>query len=294
MPKAPVNTHEFSSLVEVVSILRGPEGCPWDKEQTHKTLTRYAIEEAHELAEAIDQGDQNDLVEELGDLLLQVLIHAEIGRQEKRFTLEDVIRGITEKMIRRHPHVFGDVKVRDSEEVLSNWSKLKEKEKSQKAEKNAKNDALGEVTAQEEMGEKTAGETQSHQSPFANIPKNLPALIRAQKIGDKTVRFNFDWPGPWPVVEKIEEELNELKEALHTLSLEEQEKELGDLLFSVAQLARHLHLDAEQALRLTNKKFERRFLKMRELVENDQKIFSNLPVSELELYWQKAKTLLAE
>jgi tetrapyrrole methylase family protein/MazG family protein len=154
MPKAPKNTRDFTALVEVIEHLRGPDGCPWDKEQTHSTLTQYAIEEAHELATAIDSGNTADIVEELGDLLLQVILHAEIGRQAGLFTLADVIQGITEKMIHRHPHVFGDVKVDGSEQVLENWSKIKDAEKANKTET-------------------------TPDSPFASIPETLPALIRA-------------------------------------------------------------------------------------------------------------------
>ncbi len=260
MPTPPEIRNKFESLVEVIGHLRGPDGCPWDKEQTHKTLTQYAIEEAFELSDAIDNNDEAGTVEELGDLLLQVILHAEIGRQEGRFTLADVIAGITNKMIHRHPHVFGDVKVSGSEEVLDNWAKLKSSEK--------KKDA----------------------SPFASIPKALPALIRAQKIGSKTVRYNFDWSKPQEVLVKLDEEVAELKEALAEKTIVEQQEELGDVLFTVVQLARHLNFDAEQALRLTNQKFEDRFLKMRQLVEDDKKDYSKLAVSDLEKYWQKAKT----
>ena len=285
MPKPPLNTRDFQALVEVVEALRGPDGCPWDKEQTHKTLTQYAIEEAHELAEAIDQDDRSGTVEELGDLLLQVVLHAEIGRQAGTFTLADVVQSITDKMVRRHPHVFADLAVKDSREVLQNWGNIKDQEKAEKK---------GAPTATSE----------SSNNPFENIPGHLPALLRAQKIGAKTVRYKFDWEHPSQVVEKIEEELAELKVAMkeapsakvdHTAEVvDERQKELGDLLFSVVQLARHLDFDAEQALRLTNKKFERRFMKMRELVEKDGKVFSTLETSELETYWVKAKKTLRE
>jgi tetrapyrrole methylase family protein / MazG family protein len=261
VPTAPKILNRFESLVEVVAHLRGPEGCPWDKEQTLRTLTQYAIEEAHEFAEAVDKNDIPGTVEELGDLLLQVILNAEIAKQEGKFTLADVISGITEKMIRRHPHVFGDVKVDDSRQVLENWSHLKEKEK--------------------------AKET----NPFASIPKAIPALIRAQKIGAKTVRFNFDWSKPEEVIAKLDEEVQELKYAIKKQTLEEQQLELGDVLFTVVQLARHLNFDAEQALRLTNQKFENRFVKMREIVANENRNFSDLTIAELENYWQKAKTL---
>jgi tetrapyrrole methylase family protein/MazG family protein len=203
-------------------------------------------------------------VEELGDLLLQVILNAEIGRQAGQFTLADVIQGITEKMIHRHPHVFGDVKVDGSAEVLNNWAKIKDAEKALKSET-------------------------IPDSPFASIPETLPALIRAQKIGAKTVRYNFDWENSDQVVAKVDEELGELKEAIQEKSPLEQQKELGDLLFSITQLARHLNFDAEQALRMTNKKFEKRFIKMRGLVADDGRDFTKLPVQELEKYWQKAK-----
>lgn len=265
MPKPPVNTREFNSLVEVVQSLRGPEGCPWDKEQTHHTLTQYAIEEVHELAEAIDRNNNAEMTEELGDLLLQVLLHAEIGRQEARFTLEDIIQGITEKLIRRHPHVFGEVSVKNSAEVLSNWAKIKDQEK--------------------------ASEANKIKNPFHSIPVSLPALIRAQKIGSKTVRYNFDWSKASEVLAKVEEELGELKEVIAQNKSSLQQEELGDLLFSVVQLARHLNIDAEQSLRITNKKFENRFLKMRELVESEMKDFTQLPVTELEKYWRRAKAI---
>lgn len=262
MLKAPVNTHEFQSLVEVVTALRSPDGCPWDLEQTHKTLTQHAIEEAHELAESIDQEDLPGTIEELGDLLLQVLIHAEIGRQDGRFTLTDVIDGITKKMIHRHPHVFGEVKVKDSAHVLANWSKIKEAEK-------------------------------PNSSPFASLPKAIPALIRSQKIGAKSVRYNFDWENPSQVLEKVDEELNELKAAIAGGTQTEQQEELGDLLFSIVQLARHLNFDAEQSLRQANSKFEKRFIKMLELVTTAKQEFSSLTVKELETYWQQAKRILA-
>ncbi|MCB0391256.1 MAG: nucleoside triphosphate pyrophosphohydrolase [Bdellovibrionales bacterium] len=260
MPKAPENLSSFKALTDVVEALRGPDGCPWDKEQTHQSLTQYAIEEAFELAEAIDQGSQKDLIEELGDLLLQVVLHSEIARQEKRFSIEDVILSINEKMVRRHPHVFADVKADTSEEVIENWQKIKEQEKTE------------------------------HSKSFSfNIPKNIPALIKSQKIGQKTHKYNFDWNTPQQVVEKIEEELQELKEAIAHKNSNEQQHELGDLLFSTAQLARHLNFDAEQALRKTNTRFETRFAKMHEYAKAESKDFHILTPEELEAYWEKAK-----
>lgn len=261
MPSAPKNLREFAGLLKVVEFLRGPDGCPWDKEQTHATLTRYAIEESFELAEAIDRGDQAEIRDELGDVLLQVVLHSEIARQEGRFDIYDVIQSIGEKMVRRHPHVFGDVKAKDSNEVLQNWAEIKAQEK-------------GKTTAQ----------------PLSfDIPQGLPALLRSQKIGEKTAKVAFDWGNAkecWP---KIKEEVNELEEAMLTGTPEDIEAELGDVLFSIAQLARHLNLDSEQALRKTNQRFESRFRRMQEQVLQEGKDWKTLPVDEKEKQWKKAK-----
>jgi tetrapyrrole methylase family protein/MazG family protein len=299
MSQIPVNTYEqsevnstFNTLVQVVQKLRGPNGCPWDKQQTHKSLTQYAIEEAHELAQAIDQlkssasesknsetnasllskSYPSEVVEELGDLLFQVLLHAEIGEQEGLFTLNDVMKTVTEKMIRRHPHVFGEVCVASADEVVKNWNIIKEKEKL-----NGKSNRSSETV---------------HDSPFDQIPVSLPALIRSQKIGAKSVRYKFDWSKVSEVILKVDEELLELKEAIDHKTITDQQEELGDLLFTVAQLARHLNMDAEQSLRMANTKFEIRFMKMKEIVARENKDFSLLSTSELEIYWSLAKKSL--
>lgn len=272
MPKAPENLREFSSLLKVVEFLRGPEGCPWDKEQTHQSLTRFAIEEAHELGEAIDAGDQKELIGELGDLLLQVVLHSEIARQDGRFDIHDVIANLNDKMIRRHPHVFGDVKVKDANEVLQNWSQIKAEEKGTKE--------------------------------FAfDIPAALPSLIRAQKIGEKTEKIGFDWDSPAAVWDKVQEEIAELEAELNALSeaqsaddsnavLRKIEAEIGDGFFSLAQLARHLNLDAEQCSRKANARFEARFAKMRELVKAAGFEWETLPPAEKEQFWARAKRAL--
>lgn len=257
MPKAPDNLREFAGLLKVVEHLRGPDGCPWDKEQTHSTLTRFAIEEAHELGDAIDSGDQRAIRDELGDLLLQVVLHSEIARQEKRFDINDVIQNISEKMVRRHPHVFGDVKAETSEQVLDNWAEIKAKEK-------------------------------GHKDPF-DIPKGLPSLLRAHKIGEKTKKVAFDWDSPPQCWHKVEEELGELKEAVASGNREEMEAELGDLLFSLAQWARHMDLDAEQALRKNNLGFEKRFKKMQSLVKEAGLDWGTLPPTDKEKFWKRAK-----
>lgn len=261
MPQAPENLREFDSFVRVVELLRGPDGCPWDKEQTHQSLTRNLLEECFELAEALDAQDIEHIKEELGDVLLQVVLHSQIARESEHFNIKDVIETISSKMIRRHPHVFSDVEVSDSDEVLENWAKIKAEEKKSQPKSN---------------------------SPF-DIPVHLPALLRSQKIGSKTKKYNFDWNQPEQVLEKIEEELAEVKEAIAQKSIEEQSKEVGDLLFSVAQLARHLKIDAEQSLRQTNQRFESRFRKMQYLAKQEDKDFSDLSSEELEAYWQQAK-----
>lgn len=262
MPTPPKNLSSFESLKQVVTDLRGPEGCPWDKEQNHQTLTQYAIEEAHELAEAIDRGEKDNIVEELGDLLLQVVLHAEIARQNGDFAIDDVIFSITEKMVRRHPHVFSQTKVSDSQEVVKNWQAIKEEEKKAK--------------------------------PFRerfDVPEGLNALIRSQKIGAKTHRANFDWSHPQEVLAKVDEEISELKEAIAKGDKDHTQHELGDVLFSLAQLARHLDLDAEQSLRIANQRFERRFFNMKKIANQEDKKFETLPIEELEKLWMKAKKL---
>lgn len=271
MPKAPENLREFAALLKVVEFLRGPEGCPWDKEQTHQSLTRYAIEEAHELAEAIDSGDESSVREELGDVLLQVVLHAEIARQEGRFDINDVIQGIGEKMVRRHPHVFGDVKAETSNDVLKNWQEIKQAEK---------------------------GHSADHPFSF-DIPAGMAALLRAQKIGDKTKKVAFDWENAAQCWHKVKEELSELEEVLDDTDSyetktvgaqrERMEEELGDLLFSIAQLARHLNLDSEQCLRKTNLRFEERFHRMQEIAKHSGWAWEDLSPLQKETFWKQAK-----
>lgn len=260
MVKAPKNLREFDGLLKVVEFLRGPDGCPWDKEQTHQTLTRYALEETYEYCEAVDRREDRLMCEELGDMLLQVVLNAEIARQDRRFDISDVIEGIAGKMVRRHPHVFGDVQVKDSSEVLKNWAALKEREKGAQGKK-----------------------------ALFDIPVALPALLRAQKIGEKTRKVDFDWSDAsacWP---KIREEIGELEEAMRSGSRSEMAAELGDVLFSLAQLARHLDLDSESALRECNQRFTTRFARMQELVAQDGLEWSSLAADLKEKYWKKAK-----
>lgn len=268
MPQPPRGRRQFQDLVQIIEALRGPDGCPWDKVQTHQSLARFAIEEAAEFAQAAEAGQPHEICEELGDLLLQVVLNAEIARQEGSFSIEDVIASIAEKMIRRHPHVFGDVKVDDASAVRLNWQKLKAEEKS---------------------------EPRVNRFRF-DLPPQLPALLTAFKIGEKTKMLHFDWSKPRDVLAKVEEELNELKVEIFRSETHRDEKseedlalELGDLLFSVAQLARHLGLEPEQCLRQANRKFERRFSNMLDRIAGSNRKVLDLTTAELEEFWRQTK-----
>lgn len=261
MIKPPKNLRPFKSLVEIVEHLRGPKGCPWDKEQTPKTLTPFIVEEAYELVDAIEDGDKEDWKEELGDLLLQVVLQAEIARQNEEFDIEDVIEGIGSKLVRRHPHVFSHTKVKNSDEVLKKWEEIKKDEKKKKPKGPEK----------------------------FKFPKRLPALQISGKIGEKTKRHNFDWPNAKAVFNKVREEFNELENALNLSNRDHQLEELGDLLFSLAQLARHLEMDPESALRKTNRKFEKRFFKLKKMVDQLGKDMNKMSSAELEALWKKVK-----
>ena len=265
----PQTSRSFNRFLRLSKPLRGPDGCPWDKEQTHRTLTPFAIEEAHELAEAVENENQAEMISELGDLLLQVVLHAEIGRQAGSFDIHDVVQAISEKMVRRHPHVFSDTKAETSTEVLNNWAEIKATEKKLKP---APADRF-------------------------DVSPALPALARAQKIGDKTKRLRFDWSTPQEVMAKVDEEILEVKEELAkgvASTPEALEHEIGDVLFSVAQLARHLDLDAEQCLRSGNRRFETRFFKMREQIAASGRAYETLSTQELEQAWQNVKASLKQ
>jgi len=259
MPKAPEKLNTFEALVDVVKSLRGPDGCPWDKEQTHKTLTRYAIEECFELVEAIEKESDNEIKDELGDVLFQVILHSEIARQESKFNIFDVIENLNQKMVRRHPHVFNDTKVSGIDEVWDNWEKIKKQENKAKP------------------------------CDRFDIPSGLPALMRSRKIGREAEKVNFDWQTPEQVFDIVIGELEELKESLGQTK-KEQTHEIGDVLFSVAQLSRHLNIDPEQALREGNDRFEKRFFKMKEFAEHD---LQDLKPEQLEDLWKRAKKALS-
>lgn len=306
MVKAPDNSRVFESLVKVVEALRGPEGCPWDKEQTHATLTRYAIEEVHEYVDAVENGDDQEMCEELGDVLLQVVLNAEVAKQRGAFGIDDVVEAIVKKMVSRHPHVFGDVDAKNSDEVLANWQKIKAKEKAAKSASANKSSATIDGGADSKMVAK---------KDFG-LARGLPALMTAQKIGEKTAHLNFDWSSADAVVLKVREELDEVLEEMKPsrpqapnissfgmtntkTSADGSNKaanirlksELGDLLFSVVQLCRHLNVDSEQALREGNRKFEKRFFTAIQLCEQSGHDWMKLEASERENFWRQAKNL---
>ncbi len=226
---SPENPDRFETLVDIMAKLRGPEGCPWDREQTHASLRENLLEECYEVLEALDEGDSGQLCEELGDLLMQVLFHARIAAEAGDFELADVIRGISTKLVNRHPHVFGAVQVNDAEEVLHNWEDLKRKERG------------------------------ADTSMLAKVPRQLPALGYSQAIQSRVVRVGFDWENIDGVIDKLVEEVAELKQAA---SQAEKTWEFGDLLFTMVNVARRLGVDSETALREANQRFYRRFAQM--------------------------------
>ncbi len=262
----PQSTGElFEALVGVMARLRGEGGCPWDREQTHASLKRYAVEETYELLEAIDQDDASAIRDELGDVLLQVLFHAQMAREDGRFAIEEVMAGLRDKLVRRHPHVFGDEHASDAGAVLRNWERIKAREKP------------------------SAG-AQGH-SLFTSVPRAMPALARAQRIGDKAAGVGFDWPDVEPVWGKVEEELEELKEAAATGKPERVEAELGDLLFAVVNLSRFLKVQAEEALEGTIQRFHKRFAYIERALAQRGKTVEQASFEEMDALWDEAKAV---
>ena len=254
-------------LIQVVAQLRHPEnGCPWDLAQTPETLIPYVIEEAYEVVDAIRSGDQKAIAEELGDLLLQVVLQAQIASDNGEFTLKDVAQGISQKLIRRHPHVFSDMEVSDSEQIRQNWERIKAQEKGE-----------------------TPAESQLLSRQLSRYARRLPPLMAASKISEKAAKAGFEWETIDGVWDKFDEELNEFKEALATDNKAHQGAELGDLLFVILNLARWSELDASEALHGTNQRFIQRLSQM--------EIFADRPLTdysleELEAFWQQAKLKL--
>jgi len=252
----------FDQLVQLMTTLRGPQGCPWDRKQTLQTLKPFVIEESYEVVDAIDRNDRDDLREELGDFLLQAVFIAELTREEGSFDIYDSVTAIHDKLVHRHPHVFGDVEAHDAEQVLVNWEKLKNEER--KAE---------------------------NKSVLAGVPQALPALLRASRLTEKAARVGFDWRRTEDVFEKIEEEIAEVHEAIDSGDERKIHDEIGDLLFTVANVARKLNVNAEEALQSANRKFTRRFETMERAVREKGQNLDQLTLEEMDALWDAAKTL---
>ncbi|AWM89097.1 nucleoside triphosphate pyrophosphohydrolase [Microvirga sp. 17 mud 1-3] len=268
-------SRDISGLLAIMAALRTPgSGCPWDLEQTFASITPYTLEEAYEVVDAIERGDLGDLKEELGDLLLQVVFHARMAEEQGAFAFPDVVEAITHKLIRRHPHVFGNARDLSPDEVKALWDDIKHEEK---AERRAERERLG--VPSDEGGKGYLG----------GIPAPLPALTRAQKLTAKAAKVGFDWPDAAQVIDKIHEELDEVKEAAETGQPDRIEDEIGDLIFAVANLARHYGVDPETALRHTNAKFERRFSAIETSLQEQGRSLDDASLDEMEALWVAAK-----
>lgn len=252
---------EFQALRKVIADLRGPNGCPWDREQTHESLKKYLVEETYEVLDAIDDGDDDLLIEELGDVLLQVMLHAQIGEDDGYFTIQDVIRAITEKMIRRHPHVFGEVSVDTADEVVKNWDEIKRGEKPEVV----------------------------RDSLLDGIPKELPSLYRAYELQKKAAKVGFDWKEVEPMWAKVKEEIAEFENETASLDKERLEKEFGDIIFALVNVARFYKIDPEDGLRATNLKFYNRFRFIEETVKEKGYDITKMSLEELDSIWEEAK-----
>jgi len=250
------NLGQFDSLVKIIARLRAPDGCPWDREQTHASLRRNLLEECYEVLEALDEADSKKLYEELGDLLMQIVLHAQIAAEAGKFEIGDVISGISRKLIYRHPHVFGSIRVKDSGEVLANWEALKQRERG------------------------------SDTSVLANVPRQMPALSYSQAIQDRVARLGFDWADIEGVIEKLSEEVGEFQRAE---SQERKAQEFGDLLFTLVNIARRLGIDMESALRQANQRFYGRFTGMETLCRQRGLDFSKLSFDEQNALWEEVK-----
>jgi tetrapyrrole methylase family protein/MazG family protein len=253
-----VVVNSFDDLVEVMRILRSEKGCPWDREQSHESLKPYLIEETYEVLDAIDRGDDGELLEELGDLLLQIVFHAQLAAEEGRFTVEDVARVIVQKLERRHPHVFGEVQVHSSLQVLKNWEEIKRGE--------------------------------GKRSVLDGVPRGLPALLKARRVQDKVKRVGFDWDDPAGALEKVREEIGEMETAVQRGDRQGIEEEFGDVLFSLVNVSRFLDIDAEESLRQTVEKFSRRFRYIEARIESlGDRSIEDYSLEELDALWEESK-----
>jgi MazG family protein len=263
-------SRSFDELISIMARLRAPGGCPWDHEQTYGSLSQYLLEEAYETFDAIQEaeqtGDTVNLREELGDLLLQVVFHSTIGAEKGDFTIDEVAAGVTQKLILRHPHVFGDAKLHRAQDVLDNWDKLKADER------------------------KASGKIEKHrESILDDVPIHFPALLEALKVTKKATKVGFDWESIEPIFEKITEEIAELREAIETGDAAHIDEEIGDLLFAVVNLARHIDVEPETALKKTNRKFRRRFRFIEDELKGAGQTLDDASLDEMDALWNKAK-----
>ena len=252
----------FEKLVEVMARLRAEDGCPWDRQQTHASLKPFLLEEAYEVLEAIDLQDDEELCNELGDLLLQVVFHAQIACEERRFSTTEVCGAIVDKLVRRHPHVFGDVQADSAEQVLANWEEIKKGERRSRVES---------------------------ASVLDGVPRHLPALLRAQRLQAKAARVGFDWRNVDGPLDKVEEEFAELRQACDRGDAGEVEEEFGDLLFALVNTGRFLELCPEDALRRAADKFERRFRAIEAVLQGQKKDIKDVSLEEMDLIWDQVK-----
>ncbi len=252
---------EIEALVKIMSRLRAPGGCPWDRKQTHRSLRPYLLEETYEVLECLDRDDLDGLKEELGDLLLQIVFHAQIADEEERFNLTDSIKSIRLKLIERHPHVFGDLKLETADQVRDNWEKIKLNNSDKKRKK----------------------------TTLSGVPSALPALTRAFRVQEKMAGVGFDWENPEGAIDKLREEIEEASEAILEKKQEEAEEEIGDLLFSVVNAARLAGFGAEEALRRSTEKVIARFTDLERMVKKDNKDLTEMTLEEMDKYWDKAK-----
>lgn len=253
--------YTMQDLIDIMAALRGENGCPWDKAQTHESLKPFLLEEAYEVIDAIDRGDANDLTEELGDLLLQIVFHSRLAEERGEFDMGDVIDGICEKMIRRHPHIFGDVKVENAGEVLKNWEDIKREEK----------------------------DIKTQAQSMANLPGTFPALMLAYKVQEKAARVGFDWADVKGAMDKVFEEMEELKEVYKDNNCDKIREEMGDLLFAAVNVARFLKVDPELALRDATKKFIRRFNYVEQAAAKSDRELQDMTLEEMDKLWEEGK-----
>ncbi len=254
-------TDYLNKLVDLMATLRGPDGCPWDRKQTPDSLKPFLIEECYEVVDALDEGNPDKVKEELGDLLFQIIFHARIAEEKGQFTIHDVIETNVEKMVRRHPHVFGQEKLKTDKEVLANWEEIKKKEKGYEQRK----------------------------SILEGVPRSMPSLIRAHRLQERAARVGFDWSKLDEALPKLDEEVAEFKEALKTEDASKIEEELGDIFFMFVNISRFLEVDPEEALRKTISKFIHRFRYIEENAAEAGKSLNDMTLDEMEKLWQEAK-----